>query len=659
MIIIDESGIIRFANRQVDSIFGYDHLEVVGRPVEVLMPQRFHARHLEHRLRYRASVRLRPMGVGLDLFGRRRDGSEFPVEISLSPVEDGGRLLVVAAIRDITDRKRVEAELSAQLDDMRRLHDISTRLLEAADLPKILEEVLDATIALQRADFGNVRLRDPTTGLLEIVAQRGFSARFLAHFAGIDSDDGSACGRALQQGERVIIEDVEVDAGYAPHREVAAAEGYRATQSTPIRGRDGRPIGMLSTHFREPHRPAERELQLTDLYLRMVSEFISRARDAELVRAARDVAYRASEAKSRFLATASHDLRQPLQTLEMLNGSLRRLPTSAAAAEAVGQQQVAIASMSRLLNALLDISKLESGAIQPEPADFAVATLFEDLRRAFAPGAESKGLTFEVSAGEEVAHGDPSLIEQVLRNLVANAIKYTQRGGVALRCIASAGGPLRLEVRDTGIGIPAEQIQYIYDEFYQVGVPSNSAREGYGLGLSIVQRIVKLLGLALEVRSEVGRGTVFALAVPAGGARPTPNPSADQGPRVVQQPGAVRRVLLVEDDKSVRDATRMLFAVEGYQVTAVATLAQALRHAAERAGIDLLVTDYHLANGETGTAVITALREALGAPLKAVLITGDTSAAVKELACDPLMRIASKPVQGEQLLALMRSLLAG
>ena len=542
MIIIDESGLIRFANRQVASIFGYDREDVVGHPVEMLMPQRFHARHLEHRQRYGESVRLRPMGVGLELFGRRRDGTEFPVEISLSPVSDAGDLLVVAAIRDVTDRKSVEAELGAQLEDMRRLHELSTRLVEAADLPKILEEMLDATMTMQRADFGNVQLADPQTGMLEIVTQRGFSPAFLAHFSRVESSHDSACGRAMRRGERVIIEDVEQDSGYVPDREAAAAEGYRGVQSTPIHGRDGRVIGMLSTHFRAPHRPSERELQLTDLYLRMVSEFISRARDAQVVRAARDLATRASEAKSRFLATASHDLRQPLQTLEMLNGSLRRLPASAATADAVAQQQAAIGTMSRLLSALLDISKLESGAIRPEPADFAVGAMFEDLLRAFAASAADKGLRLQIEAGEEIAHSDPSLIEQLLRNLVTNAIKYTQRGCVSLRCVRASEDTLRLEVRDTGIGIPAAQIQYIYDEFYQVDVPSNSSREGYGLGLSIVQRIVRLLNLTMQVQSEVGKGSVFALHVPAG-LRPAgacPSHAGGARPRASGERGAPR-----------------------------------------------------------------------------------------------------------------------
>lgn len=658
MIIIDASGAIRFANRRVSSVFGYDYEEIIGRPVELLVPECFHARHVAHRQQYREGLRARPMDSRLELFGQRQDGMEFPVEISLSPIEDNGRILIAAAIRDVSDRKCVEAELSAQLDDMRRLRDMSSRLVAAADLPKMLGEILEATIALQRADFGNIQLCDPATNVLKMAAHRGFSRVFLEHFASVDVDHDSACGRALRERERVIIEDVEKDDGYIPHRAVAAHEGFRAVHSTPILGRDGHAIGMLSTHFRTPHRPSERELQLTDLYLRIAFAAISRVQDAEIVQNARDLADRASQAKSRFLATASHDLRQPLQTLELLNGSLRRLPASAAVSEAVAQQGVAIAAMSRLLNALLDISKLESGAVRPEPADFAVASLFEELRLEFAASAADKGLGLEVSARDELAHGDPSLIEQILRNLISNAIKYTKRGLVSLRCLAAGDATLRLEVVDTGIGIPAAQIQYIYDEFYQVGVPANSSREGYGLGLSIVQRLVKLLKLKLEVRSELGSGSVFSLMVPVGREHVTRLPAAVPGPPVVPRTTGTPRVLLVEDDKSVRDATRLLLAVEGYEVTAVATLREALDHAALRRSVDLLVTDYHLANGETGTAVISALRKSLSTHLKAVLITGDTSAAVKGLPRDPYMRIASKPVNADELLTIMRALLA-
>ena len=505
MIIIDAGGVIRYANRQVFALFGYAQDDIIGQQVEQLMPERYRTRHLAHRESYIRNVRLRPMGQGLELFGRRRDGTEFPVEISLSPIESGGRVLAAAAIRDVTERKRVEAEL--------------------------------------------------------IVARE-------------------------------------------------SAEHARAA--------------------------ADQARQLAD--------------------EARESADRANQGKSRFLATASHDLRQPLQTLALLNGALRRIDADPDSADALAQQELAISAMSRLLNALLDISKLESGAIKPEPTDFAVASVFEELRREFAKLAANKGLQLEVEMCTDCVHSDPSLVEQILRNLVSNAVKYTRRGSVRLRCLHEEA-IVRLEVTDTGIGIPADQIPLIYDEFYQVGVPTNSSREGYGLGLSIVQRLVKLLQLKLDVRSEVGKGSVFSLMLPAS-TRPVVIGCEPQArPPHVEQPKR-SRVLLVEDDAAVRDATRLLLKVEGYRVTAVASLAEALRKLREMDGVDLLVTDFHLQNGETGIQVIAALREALQSPLKAVLITGDTSMAMKGLPQDPHLRMASKPIRAEELLAIMRALLA-
>jgi PAS domain S-box-containing protein len=485
MIIIDAAGIVCYANRQVSALFGYPHDAIVGREIEQLLPERYRARHIGHREHYIHNIRLRPMGQGLELFGLRRDGTEFPVEISLAPIEDGSRILTAAAIRDVTDRKRVEAEL--------------------------------------------------------IVA--------------------------------------------------------------------------------------------------------------------REVADRASLAKSRFLATASHDLRQPLQTLALLNGALRRTDTDPASAEALEQQEQAIGAMSRLLNALLDISKLESGAIKPEPADFSIGALFEELSRDFAGLAAKKRLRLQVEPGQSWAHSDPSLVEQILRNLISNAVKYTREGCVWLRC-QHENAAVRLEVGDTGVGIPRDQLPLIYDEFYQVGVQANSTREGYGLGLSIVQRLVKLLQLNLEVHSMVGKGSVFSLLLPAAQSRPQIITKMPEIKTSNHEQAGRSRVLLVEDDMAVRDATRLLLKVEGYQVVAVASLAEALERARESEAIDLLVTDYHLGEGQTGIQVIAAVRDTLKAQVKSVLITGDTSSAIKDLPRDPYFRVASKPIKAEELLTLLRGLLA-
>ena len=482
IVISDAGGTIVFASRQVAALFGYDPREIVGGNVEQLLPERFRAGHVAHRRSFAANPGLRPMGTGLELYGRRKNGSEFPVEISLSPI--AGAQLTTAAIRDVTERKRIETELVS----------------------------------------------------------------------------------------------------------------------------------------------------------------------------AREQANRANLAKSRFLATASHDLRQPLQTLALLNGTLRRVVAHQGALAAISQQEQAINAMSRLLGALLDISKLESGAIKPDITDFTVDALFEEMRREFGNVAASKGLTLEVETEPLTVHSDRSLIEQVLRNLVSNAIKYTREGWVSLRSLKQ-GELVRMEVLDTGIGIPTDQILHIYDEFYQVGVAPNTSRDGYGLGLSIVQRIVRLLELELEVRSEVGKGSAFTLTLPASTHRTVSStPGLPLRTGNGHAPNRRPHVLLVEDDAAVRDATGLLLRTENYVVTAVTSLAEALAAAGDADYLDVVITDYHLGEGETGMQVIERLRARLGESLKAVLVTGDTSSAMRELPRHPLTRLASKPMQADELLNLLREL---
>jgi PAS domain S-box-containing protein len=482
IVVVDGEGTIVFANRQVSALFGYTQAAVIGTAIDQLLPERFRATHSAHRQRYAQHARVRPMGIGLDLSARRHDGTEFPVEISLSPISYKGEMLVAAAIRDATERREAQAQLR--------------RAREAADL--------------------------------------------------------------------------------------------------------------------------------------------------------------ANQTKTRFLATASHDLRQPLQTLSLLNGAMRRSTAAPSLIEALLQQEQAIDAMARLLNALLDISKLESGAIQPQLSDFPVATILAQMRAEFGQLAAQKGLELRIESCEHCVHSDPSLVSQVLRNLIANAIKYTSAGWVCLRG-SHAGANVRLEVQDSGIGIPAAALTHIFDEFYQVGVSNNTAREGYGLGLSIVRRIVELLGVALEVKSESGKGSVFSISLPAADAQAA---AADGIPAAAQAhtARAHRKILLVEDDPAVRKATQMLLKVAGYVVVTAASRSEALGALTEHADLGLLIADYHLTEGETGLQVIEAVRARLGRPIRAVLISGDTSSVVKDVAQDSQMRIASKPINADELLALLEQL---
>ena len=300
-------------------------------------------------------------------------------------------------------------------------------------------------------------------------------------------------------------------------------------------------------------------------------------------------------------------------------------------------------------SAPLDLSQRQPGTFKAECADFSVATLLADVRREYAALAAAKGLDLQVQATTECAYSDARLVEQILRNLVANAIEHTSAGRVQLQCLREPSA-LRIDVSDTGSGMRAEQIAAIFAADAAGGV---TAAVG---GLGGVPPLVKLLNLRLDVSSEPNRGTVFSLHLPRGRTTSGAAPLAAAAGRQLYNDSP--RVLLVEDDAGVRDATRMLLRVEGYRVSAVAGLAEAQRSVQEEGGPDLLLTDYHLANGETGVEVITALRNMLGPDVKAVLMTGDVAHVLRDMAGDPRVRIAGKPVNPAQLLQLMRLLLA-
>jgi len=332
MVIIDAFGTIWFANRQVCTLFGYAHDDLIGESIDTLMAERLRAEPIGSRGNLVSSVSVRSVEPGLELHGQRSDGSEFPIEISLSPIDDVGQSLVAATIRDVTYVRCIQAELVV-------------------------------------------------------------------------------------------------------------------------------------------------------------------ARDA--IEAMRELADRANQGRERYLEAASHDLRQPLQNLVRLNAALRRHMTTPGALELVAQQGQAIGVMSRLLNDLLDISKLETGAIKPEPTDFTVTALVEELRAEFTGIAANKGLRLEIEGCDGSAHGDPALVEHILRNLIASAIKSTHQGGVRLHCLREAAF-VRFEVLDTGVAGPAA-----------------GSDENCGLELSIAQRLANLARLELDVRSEAGRRSAFSIVLPA------------------------------------------------------------------------------------------------------------------------------------------------
>ncbi len=328
-------------------------------------------------------------------------------------------------------------------------------------------------------------------------------------------------------------------------------------------------------------------------------------------------------------------------------------------AEVLAQQETAIDAMSRLLNALLDISKLESGAIQVAPAVFEVGALFDDMRREFGAMARNKGLSFSIDDTPECVRSDPALIGQVLRNLLSNAIKYTPQGRVELRC-ARQGAQVAIEVRDSGVGHRqrpgAADLRRVLPggrepEFIArwLWVRASASCSGSRASWRSISRWTRRQAAARPSRSSCPRRIA-----------PPPNPRANPRPAPDADAGSdLGEILLVEDEPGVRNAMRMLLKLEGYRVTPAATAQEAFDRLRRGEHFDLLITDYHLDEGRTGTQVIATAREMNGPGVKAILVTGDTSSAVREIQGDSNLRITSKPINSGELLALVKGLIAG
>ncbi|HUO67979.1 MAG TPA: ATP-binding protein [Gammaproteobacteria bacterium] len=468
-VVVDAHGIIVFANAQIEHTFGYRSEEIVGSSIEALLPDRFRAAHPKHRERFATQPKPRPMGAGLALYGRHKNGHEFPVEISLSPVMTPGGPLVVGAVRDAT-----------------------------------------------------------------------------------------------------------------------------------------------VTH--------DRQVQL-------VAE---------------------NRQKSHFLAAASHDLRQPLQTLYLLNRAAQRVGGSNSALTALlDRQQLALDSMAALLASVLDISKLDSGAVEVRPAACPIDDIFARLRSDFEPQAADKGLALTIEGSAETAFTDAELLRRLLANLVSNAIRYTHAGEVRVSC-AARGNRLRIEIRDTGIGIPPDQVERVFEEFYQVD-RGTQRPEGLGLGLSIVRRLANLLRCDIELDSALGKGTTFFVTVE----------------RSVVREGAMERkghvessstgnVLIIDDERAVAEATSLLLELEGYQVAVASSEGEALKLALVRSP-DLIVSDFHLRGGETGVGVVSAVRNRLADTIPVVFVTGDTAkAALADSKIDNAV-LLNKPVRADDLIAAVRN----
>ncbi len=408
----------------------------------------------------------------------------------------------------------------------------------------------------------------------------------------------------------------------------------------PILINTGDELEALGGQF---NRMAER---LQDSYATLERKVEERTQQLEL----------ANRAKSRFIAAASHDLRQPLHALGLFFAQLQVRMSAAQRHMLLSRIEAALSSMNELFNALLDISKLEAGALTPNITEFPVAELLKRVETTFAGPAQEKGLSLRVVPASGWVRSDFILLERIVFNLVANAVRYTNRGGIVVGC-RHRGGSRSIEVCDTGPGIPADQYQNIFSEFYRIGEADRGRSGGLGLGLSIVERLCHLLDHPIALDSTVGRGSRFAVSVSVTDGSASRVEAARVQPDL-PMPSNGQLVAVIDDDQPALDGMKGLLLSWGYRVAAGRTDTAALARLAEyESPPDLIISDYRLANGMTGIDVIDRLRRAMNSEIPAFLISGDTDTQVTGEARMNGYCLMHKPVDPLSLRGLVSEML--
>ncbi len=393
-----------------------------------------------------------------------------------------------------------------------------------------------------------------------------------------------------------------------------------------------------------------------DKLMLVVLSDITERQQLEALRTKKEAAESANQAKSRFLAAASHDLRQPTHAMGMFVARLAALSHQPEAQQLVNYLAQAVSDLQEMLDALFDVSQLETEPLQLKVAPLSVNRLFGQMHNSFAAAAARKGLRLRFRPSPAWVQSDPVLLHRILLNLISNAIRYTRQGGVLVACRPSGNpGQARIEVWDTGIGIAAQHHERIFDEYFQVENLERDRTKGLGLGLSIVDRTCRLLNHPLSMQSIPGRGTRFSLTLPL---------AQDQSP-VQQDPvtGVApddtldgMRLLVIEDDDLGRQAVTSVLEAWGCAVTATDGVQAACRQMQPDRIPDVIISDYRLRDGSNGIEAIRLLREKAGQPIAACLISGDADARLRQLAQDEGLVLLQKPVRPAKLRQLLRHL---
>ena len=520
------------------------------------------------------------------------------------------------------------------------------------DLQKLLDRLVDLAARLCTADSASIWR--PLGETYQIAAAFGHRPEHRERLDRLSVRPGrdTGVGRALL--ERQVIHVVDGQDDPELHHAFKAG-GYRTMMAVPLM-RESVPIGVLVI-LRQARRPfTEREIELATTVADQAVIALENVRLFEALQASTRELDEANRAKSRFIAAASHDLRQPLHALGLFVARLQGRVKAAERSRIVEQIDASVAAMNELFNDLLDMSKLDSGVLTPNISEFPIAQLLERTESTFSATARKKGLSLRIVRNSAWVRSDFILLERILMNLVSNAVSYTARGKVVVGC-RLRGRHLRIDVFDRGPGIPEDEHISIFREFYQLGDPQRERQGGMGLGLAIVDRLCRLLKHEIDLASALGKGSRFSILVPSVAARAW---IVDPKDSVHPTPDSIggKLVVVIDDDPLVLDSTGGLLRSWGCQVLTAGSARVALAGLAEcNQSPDLVISDYQLSDGQTGIEAIEELRKSLNLPIPAFLISGDMAPERMREARMSGYHLLHKPVRPRALRAMLSQFL--
>ncbi|MDF3021101.1 MAG: domain S-box protein [Steroidobacteraceae bacterium] len=562
----DVSQRYTYANPAALREFGHDHIagvrveELVGK-LQVLRPDGS-PRPLEEAPPLRA-LRGEVISQEEHVVRTPRTGELRHRHVNASPVRNAGGEIIgsVSVVRDVTEAKRSREALAADLRDTTLLRDLATRRTHEGDTRQLFEDILDAAIAMMRAQAGTIQLLDERTRELTLAATRGFPAAMTSYFARVDASSDSPCGRALASRERVFMRfDVAPDQDPSGEMRMHAELGLLSAQSTPLVSRSGRLLGMFSTHWCTDRRLEDRELHFLDLLARQAADLIERVQKEDALR-------EADRRKDEFIAVLAHELRNPLVPIrtgiELLKSAAAR-PDLIETVRPMMERQMT--HMVRLIDDLLDVARIAAGKFELKRERVALSSVVGNAvdaqRRAIETGGHA--LRVDLPHPEVYLHADATRLSQVISNLLHNSVKFTPPGGsisiIGKRQAGAEADTLMLRVLDTGRGIDAAQLPGIFDSFSRSEARTQSHEGGLGLGLSIARKLLEMHGGRIEARSEgPGKGCEFQITLPLdedSSAQPTQSPESTSSLHDL-------RVLVVDDNHDAADSMAMLVEFAG------------------------------------------------------------------------------------------------